>query len=311
MSTRNTPDARQRFAPTRGGRCLRTALLALSLPAVWGTGIGSDPDKGAGGDVPLSPVVATLFRAGISPESDDYLARVATVAFDDSGHLYALDFDRYLVLVWNREGDLIRQLGGYGEGPGVLEFPEFAVTLGDGTVAVLDRVRRSFSVFDPQGRYDRSVAMRRGAMPGSRAVAVADWELVGPDQPWATSGYDDREVRPLYSYSLRGDAVTSELLFNASWSPQADEIDAFWPPLLVASFSDGRIAVADSEAYRVKVLRNGVVEHTLGREIDPFPTTELAMEAERTRRSEDPAATTWARYHPTDCACPRRSVRTA
>ena len=37
MSTHTISDTRQRFAPTRGERCRRTALAALSLPA-WSCG---------------------------------------------------------------------------------------------------------------------------------------------------------------------------------------------------------------------------------------------------------------------------------
>ena len=56
------------------------------------------------------------------------------------------------------------------------------------------------------------------------------------------------------------------------------------PRVRLAGFSDGRVAVADSVGYRVKILsETGELENVIERPIHPLPMIDLAMEAERAR----------------------------
>lgn len=56
------------------------------------------------------------------------------------------------------------------------------------------------------------------------------------------------------------------------------------PTIRMAGLPDGRIAVADSVGYRVKIVsRDGELEKVIGRSIPPLPVTETTKEAERLR----------------------------
>ena len=62
---------------------------------------------------------------------------------------------------------------------------------------------------------------------------------------------------------------------------------AFDPRLSIGVLSDGRVAVADSVAYKVKfIAMDGTVDGTISRPVAPEPVTEAVKEATRAARLE-------------------------
>ena len=266
-------------------------LLILTLAAVGSFGRGTGPSVAQTGaldqpDFFLSPVVDTLFRVGAGAADEHQLGRVTSVAFDASGHLHILDRQSYRLSVWNEQGELVRSVGRRGEGPAEFRRPRTAFVHRDGSVAVYDLAPNSFKVFDSEGQYLRSVKSS-GPLLGGRAVRVGDGRWVGPDEPWMTSGSSDDESPALFAYTISAGAVESDTFFYP-WRPKPPEDGKFrylGPKWEFAGFSDGRVALVDSVAYKIRILsREGAVENVLERPVAPFPVTAKAREAESERQ---------------------------
>lgn len=239
-----------------------------------------------GGDFLLAPVVDTVFRVGTGVDEEDQFVRVASVAFDDSGNLYALDVDRHRLSAWNRSGNRLWAMGRPGDGPEEFRRPRLALVFPEGVTAVYDQGHRAFTVIDGEGRYQRSVRATRGPLPGERAASVGGGRWIGPDEPWTSTGSTTAETVPLFAFSFAQDAVEADTFFHA-WRPPLSANESprgYRPRALLAGFSDGRAALVDSVGYRVKILaQDGSVTRVLERPISPLPVTEAAMEAARMR----------------------------
>ena len=259
------------------------------VPALLG-GIVSCDGPGVGvpveTDLVLELVTDTVFVAGGSPanESGHYFGRVVAIGFDRRGRLHVLDPDRYEVTTWDDRGRIVDRFGNRGEGPHEFKVPRYAYVLEDGSVTVVDIGHTSLLMYGPGGRYERSVRMpTRGAVPGRRAVYAAD-RLVGEDDYWMMRPGADGHT-PLFAYVVDGDSVVAEPFFEAWKAPAELEDKAMLPEVRIAPLSSGRVALADTEEYMVRILSGaGDVAGTIRRPVQPLPVTEAAMAAERERR---------------------------
>ena len=138
--------------------------------------------------------------------------------------------------------------------------------------------------------------------PGTPIYALPDGtilsaELVGGSLSRLLGGDDaGREGRPIHRYRLDG---THEVFYAAWAGPPSEETEMqaggvrmvisgaepFPLPLVIGVLRDGRVVVADSVGYRIKVLDAlGRVTSTLERPLAPVAVTEAIREAERERR---------------------------
>lgn len=228
----------------------------------------------------------TVYQVGLD-EDVHYFGGVTSVGFDASARLHVLDTDAHEVTSWDGDGALIRRFGSRGDGPGEFRTPRGAYIFRNGTVAVRDIGHRALVTFDGAGQHVGNIRMGGGPVPGNRAVALEGGRLVGPDDPWMTSGSASDNERPVYRFSLGTDSLESELLFVA-WRSTEDDV-SFDPFLRHAALPDGRIVAADSAVgYRIDIISTeGVVEGTLERAVAPWPVSEEVMEAERERLIAD------------------------
>ena len=176
-------------------------LLIFTIASTGSFGRGTDAAFAQTGaldqpDVILSPVLDTVFRVGAGAAEEDQPVRVASVAFDASANLHVLDIGSYRLSVWNMRGELVRTVGGEGEGPAEFRRPKTAFVNRDGSVAVFDLAPGAYKVFDSEGEYLRSVKAS-GPMLGGQAVHTDDGRWVEPHEPWMTSGSGDEKERPL------------------------------------------------------------------------------------------------------------------
>ncbi len=224
----------------------------------------------------------TLYEIGLD-EGVHYFGRVSSIGFDGLGRLHVLDTEVHEVTSWAGDGRMIRRFGSMGDGPGEFRTPQGAYVFPNGTVAVHDIGHRALVTFDSAGRYVENIRLAGGPDPGTSAVALTGARLVGPHDPWMTSGNARDNTRPVYRFSLDSDSVASELLFVA-WRSTESGV-SFVPSLRHAALPDGRIAVADSAVgYRIDIVSTeGAIDGTLERPVAPWPVTEEVMEAERER----------------------------
>ncbi|MDE2980350.1 MAG: hypothetical protein OXU74_04065 [Gemmatimonadota bacterium] len=224
--------------------CLRTAVLvAMATIAASAASVASATAQDR--DRPLDADFGEVYRVGgvAAPEWAQF-TRPGTVAFDGSGNLFMLDILAAEIVVIGTEGQLVRTIGGPGEGPGEFRSAGDMVVWRDGRIAVADMGHGAYQLFDQAGELERMVSMgaddnpfaamttmriaTRGApdggslfaqgMPnvlGGFGAAMAEMmgtEIETPDR------VNDRGIERL---DLSGDAVAAEPVLQA-WSPPSE-----------------------------------------------------------------------------------------
>ena len=238
-----------------------------------------------------------VYRVGaVTGEDWETLGNVFDLAFDRAGNLYVVDTQGARIVVVNPEGGFVRELGGVGGGPG--EFDQHNSTairiavLSDGRVAAFDQ---RFSVFGPDGEFERTVRMRDRAMifmprldvdpRGEDLLATGEVRII--DIAMLRGRADGTLPEPEYRHVLRmdltGDVVALDTVVHA-WLPPGDAT-GFVPPLIAGALPGGGVAYTDSSDYAIKVVgADGTLERVLTRPFVPEPVTDRIRREERERR---------------------------
>lgn len=291
----------------------RLSALALLLLL---TACGGDDLHGglADGDRSIDVTVDDLYRVGsIDGASWDSFTRVASMAFGDDGRLHILDPAQRRVHVVSAEGEHLRSFGTPGEGPGEFRSPSGVQALADGRIVVADGGHQAFLVYSPEGAFLGSHPFGSGgAFPGARLQRQGDDAVVAhmqgmriesgpgggmPGMPTTT---------PVDRWTLgEGGDVAHERLLEA-WRPERapprqqgggaagpgivlmGSPPALEPGVHFAALPDGRLALADSSAYQIRIYdpdgAQGTPPRVVGRDIAPVPVGPAEEEAERERQ---------------------------
>lgn len=302
-------------------RPARPPLVALLL-ALLQTACGpADRAPGSDGgpmgldapDAPLELAASPVYRlGGFDAEGWEQFGRVTNVAFDGAGNLHILDAQAMQVTVVDPSGTRLRTLGRPGGGPGEFGAPLGMAVFPDGRVVVSDIGNRGLVVFRGDGSFDRVVpfegtAIAGGilALPPDRVLQAGGGIRMSIRGPGSAGPPATPTTRPVQAWSL--DGGPPETLHEAWLMPPPDAPDgpsttlagpsgqritlssvsplrAFEPGLHVQPLPDGRLAVADSVGYRIRILRDGAVDAVIERPIPPVAVTPGIQEAERRRR---------------------------
>lgn len=258
-----------------------------------------------GPDVMLNAVTEGVFTVGsVVGDNWDTFGNVRSVTFDNGGNLHIFDSQSEHILVVGPDGSLVRTVGGRGEGPGEFGNVSSAIVARDGSYTVLSSSR--VDLLAPGGTFVRSVTLEQGlilsdmTLPDGRLVAsqflrIADF--------MASGEFPEQQGRPIHVIPLDGSEPT---VHYTAWDlpedPAAEDADegsepgtirlsagrAFEPGLHFDMLTDGRIALADSIGYRVKLIGiDGSVAGVIERPIAPLAVDEAIMEAERERYREE------------------------
>ena len=258
-----------------------------------------------GPDVMLNAVTDEVFTVGsVAGDNWDTFGNVRSVAFDNGGNLHIFDSQSEHILVVGPDGSLVRTVGGRGEGPGEFGNVSSAIVARDGSYTVLSSSR--VDLLAPDGNFVRSVTLEQGLILAS--VALPDGRLVASQfvriaDFMASGEFPDPEGRPIHVIPLDGSEPT---VHYTAWDlpedPAAEDAGddsepgtirlsagrAFEPGLHFDMLTDGRLALADSIGYRVKLIGlDGGVAGVIERPIAPLAVSETIMEAERERYREE------------------------
>ena len=241
-----------------------------------------------------------LYRVGSLQGDWDTFGRVAGVAFDPAGNLYVLDTQATRISVVDLGGNLVRQVGREGDGPG-----EFAgssapmlrfTVLGDGRIAVYDPGRRAFAMFRGDGEFERSIAMGGTTIPlipglgadpaAASVVSTGEVRHVLMSRPAPGEGAAEPSYRYVKRYILGGDKVVVDTVATA-WKPPGDP-EGFAPLLRAGVLPDGGVAFTDSSAYAIKITApGGALNRILTRPFGAVPVTGGVKAAYIERELED------------------------
>ena len=238
-----------------------------------------------------------VYRVGaVAGEDWETFGNVRDLAFDRAGNLYMVDIQGARIVVVNPEGGFLRQLGGVGQGPG--EFDQHNTTsiriavLSDGRTVAFDQ---RFSLFGPDGEFERTVRLRDGAMifmprldvdrRGEGVLATGEVRII--DSAMLRGRADGTPTQPKYRHVMRMNLTDNEASLDTvapAWLPPG-EATGFIPPLIAGALPRGGVAYTDSSAYAIKVMgADGRLERVLTRPFVPEPVTDRIRQEERERR---------------------------
>lgn len=299
--------------------------LPLLLPSLWlatlacGDGARDAADAVGTTDIPLSATTQPLYTVGALVGEDwETFGNVRSVHFDAAGNLHVFDAGAHRMVVVDGAGNHLRTVGTQGEGPGEIQNAHAAALLADGRTVIYDfSSPAAFELFDRQGEFLESVTSEiNKGVPGESMHPLPDGSLVtmgGPrirmyaqgEAPDEDEPREDDHLRDIHVFAL--DGSDQRVLYRA-WNLPPTETDEsiegsigesealsmsfsrmreFNPPLRIGVLSDGRVAVADSMAYEVKLVAlDGTVAGTITRPVAPEPVTEAVREATRSARLE-------------------------
>lgn len=270
-----------------------------------------DSDAAAGGldgpDVMLSAVTEPVYTVGEAVGEDwELLGRVASLSFDAAGSLYLFDAGAQRIVVVGPDGEFARFVGGPGEGPGEFDEASAMAVLPSGRIAVFEfGLPGTFAILEADGTFVESLSVdATKAAPAAKMLPLPDGRLIstgGPRITLASTPDQDQEgeapppgYRPMDVFPLDGaDPGT----FYHAWGPPPPkdsilvEVEAgmtinlpkrtaLAPGLHWTVLSDGRIAIADSVGYRVKLVTpEGADAGRIERPIEPLAVTETVRDA--------------------------------
>lgn len=283
-------------------------LVSWSCAGAGDGGGGDGPAGLEGPDYTIDPRPADVFMVGaLEGESWETFGNVTRVAFDADGNLFILDTGAGHIVMMSPTGEFVRTIGSPGEGPGELGRPFGFVVAPDGRLLVYDFAKQGLQVFTPEGEFLESVTFDpQEGIPGQEIHATPSGDVLsggGFRVRMSTDGGIEEPPpgRPIERFGLDG---SLGVLYTAWELPEIDETEetrfstgggnvsfrmqrtrAFEPGLHIGVLSDGRVAVADSIGYRVKLLDpEGNVTGTVERPIPPLVVDDEIRELERANR---------------------------
>lgn len=282
------------------------AGLLLAAPAARTQQTVRIPEKDKALVLRTTPVYAVGKAEGNEWEM---FTRVSGVAFDRNDNLYVLDSGGARVLVFDRAGRFVRQVGKKGGGPGEFAAPVGITVQGDGTLIVSDLGHRSYSLFGRDGKYVRSVPFPDEWMPAlanNRLAAHPRGGVVATVSPApmrgmgggmrGLSGQSNPVVWQPFTQGARPVTLfnaTTEVTSETEGGPQAGGQQrvsftamskSFSPPVAFGLLPAGNVVVAHTPGYTLKVMGNdGRVARYIQKPMRVRKVTDRDRERERER----------------------------
>ena len=255
-----------------------------------------------------------VYRVGSAlGEAWEEFGMVGRVGFDGGGNLHVFDRLAARVVVVGPDGDLVREFGRRGEGPGEFQSALDMVVMHDGRVVVADMGHRAYHIFASDGTLDRMVRMGgiahvREMYPeagGESLVRGARMRGFAFQSTPGESTITFPNSRTIERIFLTGDeerVETAAEVWGPTWTKPTEKLlgegpqkivsrgdrRAFEPQLLAGVLPGGRVTFSDSSAYTIRIAeRDGRISSLLTRPFTPEPVTERMMRDERERRLRD------------------------
>ena len=286
------------------------AVIAVPLAAQEQVELPAD-------DTLLDPAFEEVFRiGGVDGDAWEAFGFISEAEFDGAGNLYVLDEVNSRVVVVSPAGDLVREFGRRGDGPGEFGSARGLAVTPDGRAVVFDGSNLAFQVFGADGEFTRASRIEQaeggpvslflitgGMRPAGSLDAVVPRGLRKIDVVAGPGAAKPDERRYVVRFDIAGETARVDTLATA-WNPKRDDSGvrvegagdrmtvevrrnqrAFEPGLLIAVMPDGGVAFADSTTYAIRVANpSGTVTRTVARPIRPRRVTDRIKDAEIERR---------------------------
>lgn len=282
---------------------LATVLLPSILmpPALAGQGDVALPVR----DRPLEVIRELRYEvSGSDGLAWAEFGEVTDLAFDTGGRLYLVDRKGPRIVVLSPNGELVREIGHAGDGPGEFRDPRSIAALPDGSVVVHDGRSRRLLRFDSAGTAigderltGMGVAIPSRIYPHPDGVVTMGslFQVNGEPMVRTSDGMQPATNRPLQLLHtngvLRRDLHAARFIDRPSFEAGSIVLNAYYPEFRMAVTPNGTTLVSDTGAYMLTVIGpQGGAPVSVRRDIPRHPVTAELRSLERQRIRDEIAA---------------------
>jgi hypothetical protein len=290
---------------------LVAAALAVLAPVAGSAQVTIPSVRLPATDTPLTGATSVAWSVGVAEGADhEMFGEVTAVAFDARDNLYVLDGMSARVMVYDRNGRFVRQIGSRGGGPGEFQRPMGLAVAPEGTVYVSDPMRRAVSVFDTDGAFVRNAPVPAAASPGAAssyhprgglvmttrgggidlaAVEVGNLNAASSTTPLVLAPFDGGEPVTLFEIprAWRQEGSTTQAGERTQIRITTTPPPTFTAPILFGVLPGGETVLGYTPGYTLRVLdAQGRTLRYLQRPYRPRPATERDRQRARERALE-------------------------
>lgn len=210
-------------------------------------------------------------------EESFFEVHASTVGTDASGNLYVLDRPESRVLVFDRQGRFLRQMGRAGGGPGEIGMATVLTVSPDGTAGVFDISKRGLVRFDSSG-YPLPIAPVPPAYFGGLIYAGDDALVLPVQEPAAEGGrHADQLLRVAGGDTARLAVMPlNEMkpIHLESCGMRFSGMPPIFSPSLRWSANQSQVAAATGAAYEITLYEGTRVVRQIRRDVAPLSASE-------------------------------------
>ncbi|MCX6563863.1 MAG: 6-bladed beta-propeller [Candidatus Aminicenantes bacterium] len=208
---------------------------------------------------------------GPQAKGEYVIALPTSLAVDEKGYLFVLDFKESGIKVFDETGTYVRTIGRLGQGPGEIGAAwSISLPQGSSELALYDIRNRKLTFFSLEGKFLRSIPLRgmiAGIKTDSQGNAYVSATEFGPGQPMDTL--------------KKMSADMSRVLAEISSRPEDDSHNPFAPREYWVVDARDRLIYGEGKTYEIryhdpagklirKVLRDGGPLKVTQKDIDEF-----------------------------------------
>lgn len=190
------------------------------------------------------PKGITFIKAiyGYGTKKEELLAKPHGIALDKQDNIYVTDSENHRVLVFDKNGKLLKMMGKQGSGRGELQFPLGIAVASNGNIYVMDKAQNKIVIFNSKGEVINEIP-----------------EMM----PLVATVFKDRLYVATYGHVIIYD-LDGKLILR--WGRRGRDPGQFDFPGGIAVDSKGTIYVSDSNNMRIQALdKNGKVLWVAGK----------------------------------------------
>lgn len=225
-----------RIAASICALCLMTGVIIYGGIFLWPRLAGSTPSYEVGGKKSPAPEFAYSIGDATGPQ------RPNCAAVDKDGRVYVTDSAAGKVFVFGKNGKKIMAFGSKGSGAEDFEFPNGILVTRDGNLLISDSANKDIKLFSSKGKFIKIVYKEDNVTPG-----------------YLSRGKGEE----IYVSDLAGNKI---LVMNEKGKVLRtiqDEASPLKYPQATALDKEGRLWVADSGNYAIKIFQSGKVVQTI------------------------------------------------
>lgn len=200
-------------------------------------------------------------------------ASTRTVRTGGDDRIIVLDRDRSVIAIFDSTGRPVASFGRRGAGPGEFAMAFNLIDVGTGGVAVFDFAKQALVRWDSDGQVLPEERLDPAAGAWNALIRRGDTTIL------ALQDADSIRTEHRVVAAVGSDTtVLASMIGPPARTVEFNCVALMMPPLFAGRFAvasaDDRLLVARQDRYRVDVYRDGRLEASLRRELEPVATTE-------------------------------------